>query len=191
MVVSPAGWRIEPWRYLRKAPYQRRTRSSAVWQLACISKNSVSIIAGKAGALYFVNQSIIGALLPIVAILLLGFFSGWQKDFTGDQATTLNRMVMLYALPLLLFGSTVSISGFTAGECATCSLSLQAWSAYLLLSFCLPRVPYFAAISAPAPCRRLPSAVRLDLRWRVRSRISIRSGKRFDSGHQRQPGDEL
>jgi malonate transporter and related proteins len=52
---------------------------------------------------------IIGALLPIVVILLLGFFSGWHKDFTGDQATTLNRMVMLYALPLLLFGSTVTI----------------------------------------------------------------------------------
>ena len=52
---------------------------------------------------------IIGALLPIVVILLLGFFSGWHKDFTGDQATTLNRMVMLYALPLILFGSTVTI----------------------------------------------------------------------------------
>jgi malonate transporter and related proteins len=54
--------------------------------------------------------TIICALLPIVVILILGFFSGWHKDFTGDQATILNRMVMLYALPLLLFGSTVSIS---------------------------------------------------------------------------------
>jgi malonate transporter and related proteins len=54
--------------------------------------------------------TIIGALLPIVVILILGFFSGWHKDFTGDQATILNGMVMLYALPLLLFGSTVSIS---------------------------------------------------------------------------------
>jgi hypothetical protein len=39
----------------------------------------------------------------------LGSFSGWHKDFSGDQATTLNRMVMLYALPLLLFRSTLSI----------------------------------------------------------------------------------
>lgn len=54
--------------------------------------------------------TIIGALLPIGVVLLLGYFSGWHKDFSGDQATTLNRMVMLYALPLLLFGSTVSIS---------------------------------------------------------------------------------
>ena len=44
-----------------------------------------------------------------VVILLLGFFSGWHKDFNADQATTLNRMVMLYALPLLLFGSTITI----------------------------------------------------------------------------------
>jgi malonate transporter len=54
--------------------------------------------------------TIIGALLPIVVVLLLGYFSGWHKDFSGDQATTLNRMVMLYALPLLLFASTVSTS---------------------------------------------------------------------------------
>jgi malonate transporter and related proteins len=54
-------------------------------------------------------NTIIGALLPIVVVLLLGTFSGWHKDFNGEQATTLNRMVMLYALPLLLFGSTVSI----------------------------------------------------------------------------------
>lgn len=53
--------------------------------------------------------TIIGALLPIVVILLLGFFSGWHKDFNADQATILNRMVMLYALPLLLFGSTITI----------------------------------------------------------------------------------
>ena len=53
---------------------------------------------------------IIGALLPIVVVLLIGFFSGWHEDFTVDQATILNRMVMLYALPLLLFGSTLSIS---------------------------------------------------------------------------------
>jgi malonate transporter len=54
--------------------------------------------------------TIIDAMLPIVVVLFLGFVSGWRKDFTGDQATILKRMVMLYALPLLLFGSTVSIS---------------------------------------------------------------------------------
>jgi hypothetical protein len=46
--------------------------------------------------------TIIGARLPIVVVLLLGFFSGWHRDFNGDQATTLNRMGMLQALPLVL-----------------------------------------------------------------------------------------
>src|ERR1700678_739152 len=55
-------------------------------------------------------NTIIGALLPIVVVLLLGFFSGWHKDFDGNQASVLNRMVMLYALPLLLFGGTLGIS---------------------------------------------------------------------------------
>jgi hypothetical protein len=31
--------------------------------------------------------TIIGALLPIVVVLLLGFFGGWHKDFNRDQAT--------------------------------------------------------------------------------------------------------
>jgi hypothetical protein len=54
--------------------------------------------------------TIIGTLLPIVVVLLLGFFSGCHKGFNGDQATALNRMVMLYALQLdILFGSAISI----------------------------------------------------------------------------------
>jgi len=55
------------------------------------------------------SNTIIGALLPIIVILLLGFFSGWHKDFDGAQAAILNRVVMLYALPLLLFAGTVTV----------------------------------------------------------------------------------
>lgn len=43
------------------------------------------------------------ALLPIVVTLLLGLLAGWRHDFSQDQASILNRMVMLYALPMLLF----------------------------------------------------------------------------------------
>ena len=70
--------------------------------------------------------TIIGALLPIVVVLLLGYFSGWHKDFSGDQATTLNRMVMLYSLPLLLFGSTVSISRAKLQENVPLALAVAA-----------------------------------------------------------------
>jgi predicted permease len=57
-----------------------------------------------------VIDTIVGALLPIVVTLLFGFFAGWHKDFDGGQAAILNRMVMLYALPLSLFAGMVATS---------------------------------------------------------------------------------
>lgn len=53
-------------------------------------------------------DTIITALLPIVVTLLLGYFAGYRHDFSKDQASILNKMVMLYALPLLLFAGILS-----------------------------------------------------------------------------------
>ncbi|TVP71401.1 MAG: permease [Leptolyngbya sp. LCM1.Bin17] len=53
-------------------------------------------------------ETIISALLPIVVTLMLGYSAGWHHDFSKDQATVLNRMVMLYALPMLLFAGILS-----------------------------------------------------------------------------------
>src|SRR5271166_328868 len=39
---------------------------------------------------------------------MLGFAAGWHQDFDGKQAAILNRMVMLYALPLNLFAGMMS-----------------------------------------------------------------------------------
>lgn len=50
---------------------------------------------------------LLGAMLPIVVTLLLGFVAAWHHDFTGEQASILNRMVMRYALPLSLFTGLV------------------------------------------------------------------------------------
>jgi len=55
-----------------------------------------------------VTSTIISALLPIVVTLMLGFAAGWHQDFDGKQAAILNRMVMLYALPLNLFAGMMS-----------------------------------------------------------------------------------
>ena len=52
-------------------------------------------------------ETVIGALLPIVVTLILGFIAGWHHDFDAKQAGILNRMVMLYALPLSLFAGMV------------------------------------------------------------------------------------
>jgi len=50
-----------------------------------------------------VIDTVIGALLPVVITLGLGFAAAWHHDFTSDQAAVPNRMVILYALPLDLF----------------------------------------------------------------------------------------
>lgn len=55
------------------------------------------------------TETIISALLPIIITLLLGFIAGWHHDFDAKQGATLNRMVMLYALPLTLFAGMMGI----------------------------------------------------------------------------------
>jgi malonate transporter len=55
-------------------------------------------------------ETILGALLPTVVTLLLGFAAGWHHDFDSTHAAILNRMVMLYALPLTLFAGMVGIT---------------------------------------------------------------------------------
>ena len=54
--------------------------------------------------------TIAGALLPIVITLLLGFVGAWQGDFKREDASILNRLVLTYALPLMLFAGTLSTS---------------------------------------------------------------------------------
>lgn len=51
---------------------------------------------------------VLGALLPMAVTFLLGFVAAWRGDFALKDAATLNRMVLLYAVPLLLFAGTVS-----------------------------------------------------------------------------------
>lgn len=55
------------------------------------------------------TSTIIAALLPIVVTLFLGYFAGWHHDFDAKQGGILNRMVMLYALPLSLFAGMMGI----------------------------------------------------------------------------------
>ena len=53
---------------------------------------------------------ILGALLPMLFTFLLGFIAGWRHDFEAKDASILNRMVLLYAVPLALFAGTVTLS---------------------------------------------------------------------------------
>lgn len=49
--------------------------------------------------------TISNALLNKTVTLLLNFIAGWHQDCNGKQTTTLNRMVMLYSLPLSLLAA--------------------------------------------------------------------------------------
>jgi malonate transporter and related proteins len=51
--------------------------------------------------------TVLGALTPIVVTLLLGFVAAWRHDFGPTEATVLNRMVLLYAVPIALFVGTI------------------------------------------------------------------------------------
>ena len=53
---------------------------------------------------------ILSALLPMVVTFLLGIVAAWRKAFASKDASILNRMVLLYAVPLALFAGTVMTS---------------------------------------------------------------------------------
>jgi hypothetical protein len=55
-------------------------------------------------------NTILSALLPMVVTFLLGFVAAWRHDFGSKDASTLNRMVLLYAVPLAVFAGTVTTS---------------------------------------------------------------------------------
>src|SRR3984957_20706290 len=53
---------------------------------------------------------ILGALLPVIVTLGLGILAGWRRDGDAKAAKSLNRLVLVYALPLALFAGTITVS---------------------------------------------------------------------------------
>lgn len=54
-------------------------------------------------------EIILFALLPVLVTLGLGMLAGWHRDENVSAAQSLNRMVLVYALPLLLFAGTITL----------------------------------------------------------------------------------
>ncbi|MDH1610552.1 AEC family transporter [Klebsiella aerogenes] len=50
---------------------------------------------------------ILDAILPVIITVLIGYISGKRKDFNWQQAGDINKIVMLYALPLSIFSNMV------------------------------------------------------------------------------------
>src|ERR1700728_1248753 len=84
---------------------------------------------------------VIGALLPLIVTLALGFFAAWRHEFSPEQALVLNRVVLLYALPLLLFAGTVTIKrGTLTGSLGLAAAIIAAMVGAYLVTFLVVRL---------------------------------------------------
>src|SRR5579862_6744284 len=105
-------------------------------------------------------STILGALLPMLVTFLLGFFAAWRRDFGPKDASTLNRMVLVYAVPLALFAGTVTTSRAALVQdvslvIALCAAIVSLYGAvFLLCRFVFhfqPGRSALAALTASAP----------------------------------------
>ena len=81
----------------------------------------------------------LGALLPVLVTILLGFVAAWHHDFDQKQASTLNDMVLLYAVPMGLFAGTASTRRDVLSQdiplvIALCGAIIGAYGVVFLLS---------------------------------------------------------
>ena len=101
-------------------------------------------------------NAVVGALLPLIVTLAFGFFAGWRHDFTPAQASVLNRMVLLYALPLMLFAGMVTIKRSTLtsdlglAAAITAGLLGTYLVTFLIVRFALHRPAGVSALTALA-----------------------------------------
>src|SRR6202020_3615515 len=105
-------------------------------------------------------STILGALLPMLVTFLLGFFAAWRRDFGPNDASTLNRMVLVYAVPLALFAGTVTTSRAALSQdiplvIALCVSIIGLYAVVLLLCRWALRLPMnisaLTAMTAAAP----------------------------------------
>ena len=105
-------------------------------------------------------NTILSALLPMVVTFLLGFVAAWHHDFETKDAYVLNRMVLVYAVPLALFAGTVSTPRAELSQdiplvIALCIAIIGLYAAVFLLSrFAFrvrPGISALAALTASAP----------------------------------------
>jgi malonate transporter len=105
-------------------------------------------------------NTILGALLPMVVTFLLGLIAAWHHDFGPKEASILNRMVLLYAVPLALFAGTVTSSRAELSQdlplvIALCVATIGFYGTIFLLSRIAFRMPVgisaLSALTASAP----------------------------------------
>jgi len=104
--------------------------------------------------------TVLGAVLPMIVTVLLGFVAAWHHDFGSKDAPILNRMVLVYAVPLALFAGTVTTSRAQLSQdiplvIALCVSIIGLYGVVLLLCRWALRLPMnisaLAALTAAAP----------------------------------------
>jgi malonate transporter len=86
--------------------------------------------------------TVLGALLPLIVTLGLGFFAAWRHEFSAEQASVLNKMVLVYAVPLLLFSVTVTIKrGQLTSDLGLAAAIAVAMIGVYLSTFVIARFP--------------------------------------------------
>jgi predicted permease len=107
-----------------------------------------------------VLNTVLGALLPMVVTFVLGFIAAWHRDLGRNDASILNRMVLLYAVPLALFAGTVTTSRAAFSQdiplvIALCVAIIALYGLVFLFSRIIFRVPTSVsalhALTASAP----------------------------------------
>jgi malonate transporter len=80
-----------------------------------------------------VTNILLGALVPIFAVMGLGYFAGWIRDVDNHHVAGLNALVMDFAVPAALFVATAS---------TTRRMLLTQWP--LLLALLVPMLALYA-----------------------------------------------
>lgn len=105
-------------------------------------------------------NTVLGALLPMAVTFLLGYVAAWRHDFEPKDAPILNRMVLRYAVPMALFGGTVTSSRVELSQDipladALCAGIVGLYTVIFLFSRSVFRLPLgisaLTALTASAP----------------------------------------
>lgn len=84
----------------------------------------------------FMSKMLILDLIPIIAVMVLGYAAGKVNTFQGDQARVFNKLVLDFALPAALFVSIVRADRAMLVENATLSIiSLVGLVVLFMLSY--------------------------------------------------------
>jgi malonate transporter len=84
----------------------------------------------------FMSKMLVSDLIPIIAVMIIGYVSGKRNVFAPDQARILNKLVLDFALPAALFVSIVRADRAMLVENATLSIiSLVGLVVLFMLSY--------------------------------------------------------